>query len=129
MHTLGVDIVSSLLDEMPLALFRFETEGGGRMHYLSSGIEQITGYQPIHFLFQPLSIFREGILESDRLQLGKLIHQAQKDNGSYEMTYRFRHQHGSIRYLYEKGTCSKDEYGQTWIEGFVADMSQKRRED
>ena len=129
MHTLGVDIVSNLLEEMPLALFRFEIEGGGRMHYLSSGIEKITGYQPIHFLFQPLSVFREGVLETDRLQLGKLIHEAQKDNGSYEMTYRFRHQYGSVRYLFEKGTCYTDEYGRTWIEGYVADMSQKKRED
>lgn len=129
MHTLGVDIVSNLLDEMPLALFRFDTEGGGRMHYLSSGIEKITGYQPIYFLFQPLSIFREGIVESDRLQLGKHIHRAQKENGSYEMTYRFRHQHGSIRYLFERGTFQSDEYGNVWVEGYIADMSQKRRED
>ncbi|MGZ8304599.1 MAG: MHYT domain-containing protein [Telluria sp.] len=118
----------SLIGNIPGISYRSLLDGDYPMLFISDAAERITGYAPADFMgTKPRRTFGSLIHAADRALVWDAVQQAVRGDRPYLVEYRLLHADGSIRWLWENGTCVRNDAGEvTWLDGVILDISERR---
>lgn len=116
--------LQALLRNLPGAVYRCAIDEDWTMHYLSEGVQHITGYPACDFINNARRSFADIIDADDNARNTILVDDAVKRRKPFQMEYRLRHADGSTRWIYEHGQAAYDDDGKpVWLDGAVFDMT------
>ncbi|MDD3247816.1 MAG: PAS domain-containing protein, partial [Methanosarcina sp.] len=70
--------ISSLIDSLPVTVFRVSSESSWAIHYIGKSVEKLTGYSKMEFISQKLS-WSDIILPEDLSLVDKTVQKAIKN--------------------------------------------------
>ena len=118
----------TLITNLPGAAFRFKWDKDWHLHYLSQGIEKITGYLADEFIERKIRPFLSIFHPEDVEKCKKIIEMAIKAKESYEMEFRIIHKDGHLVWLHEKGNPVLDPEGKVlYVDGIILDISSRKK--
>ncbi|MDD4249624.1 MAG: PAS domain-containing protein, partial [Methanosarcina sp.] len=123
--------ISSLIDSLPVTVFRVSSESSWAIHYIGKSVEKLTGYSKMEFISQKLS-WSDIILPEDLSLVDKTVQKAIKNKTSYQVEYRIKKSDDNIVFIQEQAHPVRDDEGNVaYIDGVFLDVTQqvKRREE
>ena len=121
------EILKNLILNIPGAIYRCSHDRNRTMHFLSCGIEEISGYPPGDFIENRLRIYESIIDPKDRENVWEVISKAVEKRNPYSLEYRIVRKKGDIRWVSEKGTGIYDTDGSIlFLDGTVFEISDKK---
>ena len=123
--------ISSLIDSLPVTVFRVSNESSWAIHYIGKSVEKLTGYSKMEFISQKLS-WSDIILPEDLSLVDKTVQKAIKNKTSYQVEYRIKKSDDNIVFIQEQAHPVRDDEGNVaYIDGVFLDVTQqvKRREE
>jgi methyl-accepting chemotaxis protein len=126
-HNSEAEEMNWITDDIPVTIFRASSGPSETIHYLSNGIDELTGYSKADFLDNKLSfediIFREDIQDYQRVK-----QKAIKSKTPYKVEYRIRKADGSPVFVQEQATFVCDNKGKVvYIDGVFIDVTQEEK--
>lgn len=119
---------SSLVDNIPGAVFRCEPCPPWRMKTISNWVEVLTGYPPETFIGDAPERFWEDIIHpEDRERVGK--ESGPTEDVYYSTEYRIISSDGTIKWMFERGCFIKDDIQGNFMDGVIFDISDRKRAD
>ncbi len=118
-HALSLEL---LLQNLPGAAYRCLNDGSRKVHFVSAGIEQLTGHPAGAFMARPGLSLASLIVPEDRPAVECRIAMALHKGQSFQMTYRIRCADGALKWIYEQGTATAHGGGHL-LEGFLFDYT------
>ena len=118
----------SLLNNLPGVAYRCLNDRDWTMHFISSGCEQLTGYNAFDLLLNKLLSFNEIITEDhrERLWAKRKIILSEKIN--FQDEYTIKCKDGSIKWVFEMATgIYSDDGSVIAIEGFITDITAQKK--
>lgn len=120
--------LNTLLHNLPGMAYRCDNSQDWRMHFISEGVEALTGYRREMLLHNAQLSYAELIVPVDRERIWNEVQQALAERRQFNVSYRICHRDGTVRWVWERGTGLFDEAGQVLcIEGFISDITQRKR--
>lgn len=121
-------MVSTLMGNLPGAAYRALIDEKWTLEFISEGCLELTGYEPEAFAGKGDVFFGDLIHPEDREGVHKAITEAVAAGKSFEVTYRIRTAEGEVKWIWERGQgVPSDSSGVNYIEGFMTDVTEKRR--
>lgn len=121
--------LATLVANLPGMAYRSRNDQHWTVEFVSAGVTDITGYNPIDFtsgrihwreLLHPDDVERVWDAVQSKVQLGR----------SYQVEYRIRHRDGSWRWVLEQGEAVReDDAGPAALEGFVSDITERKESE
>jgi len=97
------------------------------MEFISSAINELTGYTPEEFLRPGGVRFGDLVHPEDRPMLDSVVADGIREGRPFTASYRLCHRDGSIRYVLEQGTAvGTNDVGTRMLEGYIADVTTSR---
>jgi PAS domain S-box-containing protein len=120
------DRLSLILESLPIISFTCRADGSLDMTFVSSSIEDITGYNPRQFLENPL-FWQDHIHPEDRLKVLPEMRVGLKKRDYFKCGYRFRIRDDSFRWFsdYRKLISLPD--GTVHVVGALQDVTEDKR--
>lgn len=117
-----------LLNNLPGAAYRCLNNRHWTMLFLSPKITALTGYEPAELLGDQSISYADLIHPEDRARVWQDIQQALAADQPFTLTYRIQCRDGEIKWVWEQGRqVNREEYGQTVLEGFITDITDRIR--
>jgi methyl-accepting chemotaxis protein len=123
--------ISSLIDGLPVTIFRTLNDSGWSIRYISENVLELTGYSRTDFLSHKLSWF-EIVYPEDVPLIDRSIKRAKINGTAYQVEYRIKKADGSTVFIQEQGHLVNDETGKlAYIDGIFLDITAqiKQREE
>ncbi|OCQ95318.1 PAS domain-containing sensor histidine kinase [Oscillatoriales cyanobacterium USR001] len=118
---------SSLVSNIPGAVYRCACDNYRTMSFLSNGIEAISGYRASSFIKNRTHTFASIIHPEDRAIFEQTVEKAVSLKQPYIIEYRLLHQDGNIKWVYDKGQAIFDEKGKVlWLNGAIFDITERK---
>jgi diguanylate cyclase (GGDEF)-like protein/PAS domain S-box-containing protein len=115
-------LYSSLVSNIPGAVFRVMADASARCLFISAEIEQISGYAPEEFMAGRQSLYGLILLED------RIIRRDVDDDSPYDFEYRIRHRDGRICWVQERGRAVACADGiPERIDGMLFDITARKR--
>jgi PAS domain S-box-containing protein len=116
--------LQAMIGNFPGAVYRCENDPRWTMLYLSSTVEQLTGYGADHFMGNnPLS-FTDLTHSEDVPRVFERVQQALKNQERFHLIYRMQHRDLSWRWVEEVGCGVYDQQNDLkYIDGFIWDIT------
>jgi PAS domain S-box-containing protein len=123
-----LELLSSLLDNLPGIAFRCVNDADFTFTYASQGTMAILGYSPDQIV--NVYAFRKLVHTEDRSHNLAIINSLRPGKNNYDLVYRMRTAWGEFRWILEQGTALFAEDGHLEaIDGLLTDITdQKERE-
>ncbi len=122
----GQTALGQLVDNLPGMAYRLVYESGdeGRIEFLSSGTELLTGYPAARIIREP-RFFETRVVHPDDVEARRnVIRAALERHESYQHSYRLVTRGGTVKWVSERGLCQSDGNGTILArEGFVHELS------
>ncbi|MDR4493889.1 MAG: PAS domain S-box protein [Nitrospirales bacterium] len=120
--------LSTLLTNLPGMVYRCRNDEGWTMEFLSPGCQGLTGYSSDAFLgANSLSYARDVILPEEYGRVHQEMQDALKSQRPFQLSYRIRTAHGTLKWVWEQGCGIYSEGGTVLaIEGYIIDITQER---
>jgi PAS domain S-box-containing protein len=119
----------AMVDHLPGAVYRCQSDADWTMNYLSDGIARIAGYPATDFVDNRVRSYAS-IVHPDDLNLTYASAPHIQTRSSYELTYRIIHADGHEVWVRDKGQGEYDADGKLlWLSGFLWDATEQRRVD
>ncbi|MCF7873340.1 MAG: PAS domain-containing protein [Candidatus Omnitrophica bacterium] len=122
---------SSLVDNVPGAIYRCANDSKWTMNYISDEIEKISGYPASDFIKNKVRTYESIIYKEDKDLVNKKIQEAIEKGKSYNIEYRIVNKNDKVVWVGEKGkgVFNKEEK-LIWLDGVIFDITlQKKAED
>jgi diguanylate cyclase (GGDEF)-like protein/PAS domain S-box-containing protein len=119
-----LDDLADILDGM---VFRCALDEHWTLYLLSGACERLTGYTPGELLTARSISFEQIIHPEDRRRVRDEVLAAVAKDGRYNIEYRIVAKDGTEKFVRERGAYLVDEFGDQMLEGFVEDISARRR--
>ncbi len=117
--------LSTLISNLPGAVYRSRYEGHYTLEFLSDGIEQLTGYPAAAYLDRRVD-YLSLIHDDDRQRVASAIQAALEREGFFEVTYRLITADGTQRWIWEKGAAvAESDDTPAHLEGYMADVTDR----
>ncbi len=117
-----------LMDNLPGMAYRCLDTHGWPMAFVSRGGLAVTGYAPEQLLEGGDVAYEDLIHPDDRASVREEVAAAVAAGLPFEVEYRIVTADGGERVVWEKGQCVATENGPgRWLEGFVMDVTERRR--
>ncbi|TIH13205.1 diguanylate cyclase [Marinifilum sp. JC120] len=120
------NVFEAIAGNAPGIIYKCEIVQPYEMHYISSKVRKVTGYEPEDFLKGGKSMYYDLVHPDDRTGLKNGISQSLSQKKPFEHEYRIIRSDGSERWVYEKGTRLPDEGSMV---GFIIDITNRRNEE
>jgi PAS domain S-box-containing protein len=122
---------SSLVDNVPGAIYRCANDLKWTMNYISDEIKIISGYPASDFIGNKVRTYESIIYEKDRNLVHETIQKAIQAKKSYNMEYRIVNKDDKVKWVGERGKGILDKNkGLIWLDGVIFDISlQKESEE
>lgn len=115
----------SLVNNVPGAFYRCQTDDDRTMIFMSNAIEEIAGYSPGDFVAER-SICKADIVHPEDKQLfTTAINRAIADQGDYEIEYRIIGRNQNIKWVWERGQCLLAD-GTKVLDGMIFDVTDRK---
>lgn len=113
-----------LVDNIPGAIYRCQSDADWTMTYISDSIETISGYCASDLIENQVRPYTSIIHPEDRHLVEDTIQQAISKQEPYIVDYRLIHKDSSIHWVYERGQAIFDSQGNTvFLDGVIFDIS------
>ena len=94
---------SSLVQNIPGAVYRCEMDGNWTMSYISERIEEISGYPAADFVQNSMRSYASIIHPDDVEMVNQAVEKGLREKSFYLIEYRIVRSDGAIRWMFEKG--------------------------
>lgn len=122
--------LSTLLSNLPGMAYRCANDSQWTMEFVSDGCLELTGYMPSQLVGEQGIPFDQLIHAEDRKYVQDEVQAAVENNRSFRLTYRIVTASGEERWVWEQGRAvSSDSSGRCVLEGFIADINEKKSAD
>jgi PAS domain S-box-containing protein len=119
--------LNSLTQNIPGAVYRCACNKDWSMHYISDGIEVITGFPASDFVDDSVRTYASIIHAEDRAKLEQAVVQSIKTGQPYAIEYRILNKEDKVRWVYERGQIIRDAEDQiAWLDGVIFDFTEHR---
>lgn len=116
----------SLISNLPGITYRLSVNPILEIIFFSNSILDILGYQADEFYSQNF-FYTDIIHEEDRERIKNESINSIKKHGYFEFEYRVYCKSGEIKWVYDKASIIKNEYGiEEYIDGFILDISKRK---
>jgi PAS domain S-box-containing protein len=118
----------SMIDHVQGFFYRCRIDRDWTMFFLSQGCLDITGYEPSEILNNSVISYNQIIAPEYREQVREGFEQVVDAGTVYEGEYPIVRKDGEIRWVWERGWPVEDgdEHGNLCLEGFIADITDRR---
>lgn len=121
------DQYQSLVDNLPGTSYRCLYDQNWTMVYMSSDIDNISGYPSSDFINNKVRSYASVICADDNNN-DEIIQAAIEAGKTWDIEYRIIHRDGGIRWVHEKGHGVTDEEGNVvYIDGLVLDITDRKQ--
>ncbi|SDA39879.1 MULTISPECIES: EAL domain-containing protein [unclassified Janthinobacterium] len=117
----------TIVTQVPGAVFRYRPDGP--IDFVSDAIEEIAGYSARQFMRGTTHAWADLICPEDRREHRRAVKQAVRDVQPYALEYRIVDAFGTERWVAENGQPQAGEHGVTWVDGIIADISQRKHHE
>ena len=117
----------TIVTQVPGAVFRYRPDGP--IDFVSDAIEDISGYSARQFMRGTTHAWADLICPEDRREHRRAVRQAVHDGRPYALEYRIIDAFGIERWVAENGQPQAGEQGVIWIDGIIADISQRKHHE
>ena len=117
----------TIVTQVPGAVFRYRPDGP--IDFVSDAIEEIAGYSARQFMRGTTHAWADLICPEDRREHRRAVKQAVRDVQPYALEYRIIDAFGTERWVAENGQPQAGEHGVTWVDGIIADISQRKHHE
>jgi PAS domain S-box-containing protein len=119
-------LLSSLVANIPGALYRGAWDANWTMEWLSDEIEVISGYPAADFINGSTRTFASVIHPDDRAQVEQSVMEAANAHRPFALEYRIQHRDGDLRWVLERGQVREAGDGRCWLDGAIFDITVRR---
>ncbi len=121
------DQYRSLVDNIPGTSYRCLYDQNWTMIYMSSDVDNITGYPSSDFINNKVRTYGSVICQDDN-ENDEIIKAAIEKGESWDIEYRVIHSDGSVRWVHEKGQgVLNDEGNVAYIDGLILDITDRKQ--
>ncbi|WP_319778543.1 GGDEF domain-containing protein [Maridesulfovibrio sp.] len=120
------NLFEAIAGNAPGIIYKCDVSYPYEMHYISSKVSKVTGYDAADFMKGGKSMYYDLVHPDDRTGLINEISTALGSNRSFEYEYRIICSDGNERWVYEKGTQLPEEGG---LVGFILDITDRKNEE
>ena len=121
------DQYQSLVDSLPGTSYRCLYDEHWTMIYMSSDVDNITGYPSSDFINNKVRSYASVIYEHDNNN-DEIIRKAIAKGEIWDIEYRVVHCDGSVRWVHERGRGVTDEAGNVlYIDGLILDITERKK--
>jgi PAS domain S-box-containing protein len=118
--------VTSLVRNVPGAVYRCDVDEDFTMQLLGDEIERITGYPVSEFIANVRRSFDSIIHPEDRDRVHREVHEALDANEPYVLEYRIVTATGEVRWITDRGLRAVDAFGRECLDGIIFDVTPRR---
>ena len=115
----------TLLSNIQGAVFRYRPDQISSIDFISSEIENISGYPASDFINNALS-YRSIIHQSDKAHVINTIEQSLKNGSAYSLEYRILKKDSAECWVVESGQPSHESGQSAWIDGCIFDITERK---
>jgi PAS domain S-box-containing protein len=117
---------STLIGNLPGAVYRCRNEPGWPMAFVSERVEALTGYAAARFESGEVSWEEDVVHPEDRGPLAEEVESSLAAGESFRTTYRIRTADGETRWVWEQGSPAGEGAGDVeFLEGFISDVTER----
>jgi len=118
----------ALVANIPGAVYRCTWNSTGTMTFVSSAIQDISGYEASEFIGDRIRSFASIIHPHDRRRVKESVGQSIDNQHPYVLEYRIVRADGKIAWVYDKGQGTRDQNGVVqWLDGVILDISDRKQ--
>ena len=122
----GARRLRTLIDNLPGIAYRCLATDRWDMDFISSDIEEFTGYPQSEFLHNKKRSFSSVVHPDDVRTIQEAVEKSLTLKQPYTIEYRIVHSNGSVLWVYEKGQGVFDENGVVqYLDGIILDNTEK----
>ena len=120
------NLVKNITENLPLVSFRCSADETLKIKFISAEIINLSGVAPSDYL-GGFNGFDKLIHEQDLVFVHKKISEAIKAHSNFNLEYRINGRDGKTLWVNERGiVCYDGEGTPLWIDGFMADITEKK---
>lgn len=119
-------ILSTLMSNLPGMAYRCRNDRDRTMEYVSAGCFSLTGHEAKYLKKKGTIAYSQLIHPEDRAQVWAKIQAAVSQSVSFELEYRIFTADGEEKWVWEQGRGAWDKQGESYIEGFITDISKRK---
>lgn len=121
------DAYSSMLNNIKETVYRSKINNEFDIIFISSHVQQLTGYSPDYFINQSNQTFINLIHPNDREKVQKRKQLAIENEFGWKLEYRLIHRDNSIRYVIDNGNAYFDEEKKEYYcDGSILDITDRK---
>jgi PAS domain S-box-containing protein len=118
---------TTLVANIPGAVYRCACDPAWTMAFLSDGIADLCGYPAKDFINNAVRTYASVIHPDDRAMVERQVFDAVAQRTPYSLDYRIGHADGSVRWVYERGRGVFGPDGAVqWLDGIILDATERK---
>jgi PAS domain S-box-containing protein len=126
----GQRTLSTLMSNLPGMAYRCRNDRDWTMEFASEGCLELTGYAPSDLIGNQKLSYADLINPNDQQMVWESVQAAIREQRPFQLNYRIRTESGEERWVWEQGRGVFDDGGNLlFIEGFIADITERKRAD
>lgn len=119
---------SSLVRNIPGAVYRCANDKHWTMTFISEAIEQITGFVSDDFIHNSVRSYESVIHPDDRKYVAEEVSKSFEKDGFFHVEYRIIHKNGSVHWVFERGQLVRiEEDKESNIDGIIFDITERKK--
>ncbi len=119
--------MTTLMSNLPGMAYRCQNDEYWTMEFVSDGSTDLTGYLPGELVGNKVISYEEVVFPDDRQTIRKQVQEALKQKTPFQLLYRIRTKHGTVKWVWEKGRGVFSADGELLaLEGFITDITEQR---
>jgi diguanylate cyclase (GGDEF)-like protein/PAS domain S-box-containing protein len=119
--------LDTLVSNLPGIVYRCRNDRQWTMEALDGECLELTGYPPEELIGNRNASYAELIHPSDRERIWREVQTALEERRPFRITYRIRNSRGEERWVWEQGRAVGEQGGTAILEGFITDVSDRKR--
>ncbi|HEX8492393.1 MAG TPA: PAS domain S-box protein [Pyrinomonadaceae bacterium] len=126
----GQRVLSTLMSNLPGMAYRCHNDQDRTMEFVSEGCFELTGYSPADLVGNDKLSYAELIHPDDQQMVWEAVQSALSEQKPFQLNYRIKTANVEERWVWEQGRGVFNSTNQLlFIEGFIADITERKRAD
>jgi len=120
-------VLTVLLDRLDGMVYRLRVDPDWTMEYVSDGCASLLGLPAARLAGQARIVYDRMIHPDDRQRVRAELYRVLIEGRPFEVEYRLALPDGASKWVLERGAAFRDRHGRRMLEGFVEDVTDRRR--
>jgi len=120
-------VLTVLLDRLDGMVYRLRVDPDWTMEYVSDGCASLLGLPAARLAGQARIVYDRMIHPDDRQRVRAELYRVLIEGRPFEVEYRLALSDGASKWVLERGAAFRDRHGRRMLEGFVEDVTDRRR--